>query len=149
MQIPEISIDVLAAARRSDSALACADVNTVRAAELRYRKFLGICAKYPDAVVTPARDIDQVWHLHMLQPRAYVADCNRIFGYILDHDGGFGKDSEQQYNDLLDAFSETAKLWDREYSEPYVVDGSASVTKCVKACRVACKKKIEENLAAA
>jgi len=149
MRIPEISIDVLAAAHRSDSTLAGADVKTVRAAELRYRKFLAICAKYPDATLTPARDIDQVWHLHMLQPRAYVADCNRIFGSILDHDGGFGKDSEQQYNDLLDAFSETAKLWDREYAEPYVNDGLASVTKCVKACRVACKKKIGESLAAA
>ena len=148
MQIPEISIDVLASARRSDGALAGADSKTVQTAELRYRKFLRLCAKYPDVALAPARDIDEVWHLHLLQPRAYATDCNRIFGSILDHDGGFGKDSDQQYNDLLGVFTETAELWSREYSEPYVTDESASVKKCVKACRVACKK-IGESLAAA
>jgi hypothetical protein len=140
MQVPSISIDIAAAARRSESPLAGADEQTIRTAELRYRKFLGLVAKYPDVDLSPARDIDEVWHLHMLQPRAYVEDCNRIFGDILDHDGGFGKDSEQQYQDLLAVFDHTAALWSSEYSEPYVTDRKTEVMKCIKACRVACKK---------
>ena len=140
MQIPTISIDIVAAARRSESSLSGADEQTVRTAELRYRKFLGLVAKYPDIELSPARDIDQVWHLHMLQPRAYLEDCNRIFGDILDHDGGFGKDSEQQYQELLKVFDQTAMLWTSEYSEPYVRDRDSEIIKYIRACRVACKK---------
>ena len=140
MQIPSISIDIVAAAHRSGSVLSGVDEQTIHTAELRYRKFLGLAAKYPDVELSPARDIDEVWHLHMLQPRAYAEDCNRIFGVILDHDGGFGKDSEQQYQELLGIFDHTAELWSSEYSEPYVTDSQTEVVKCIKACRVACKK---------
>ncbi|HYP69099.1 MAG TPA: glycine-rich domain-containing protein-like [Thiobacillaceae bacterium] len=139
MKIPSISIDIVAAARRSGSMLSGADEQTIRTAELRYRKFLKLAAKYPDVERSPARDIDEVWHLHMLHPRAYAEDCNRIFGTILDHDGGFGKDSEQQYQELLGVFDQTAVLWNSEYSESYVTDNKAEVVRCIKACRVACK----------
>ncbi len=140
MQVPSISIDVVAAARRSECALSQCDEQVVRAAELRYRKFLGLAAKYPEMQLSPARDIDEVWHLHMLQPSAYVEDCNRIFGAILDHDGGFGKDNDEQYQDLLAVFDRTATLWSDEYAEPYVTDKKSGVVKCIIACRKACKK---------
>jgi hypothetical protein len=140
MQIPSISIDIVAAARKSESALASADEKAIQTAALRYRKFLGLAAKYPDVELSPARDIDEVWHLHMLQPRAYSEDCNRIFGSILDHDAGFGKDSEPQYQELLGVFDRTAALWNSEYAESYVTDGNAEVVKCIIACRKACKK---------
>ncbi|WP_437643950.1 hypothetical protein [Sorangium sp. So ce362] len=32
----------------------------------------------------------------MLHPKAYVADCMRLFGEILDHDGGFGGTCEEE-----------------------------------------------------
>lgn len=141
MQIPSISFDVVSAARRSEGPLSGLDEQSIRKAELRYRKFLRLAAKYPDVVLAPARDIDEVWHLHMLHPRAYVEDCNRIFGEILDHDGGFGKDSDQQYEELLAVFDRTARLWSSEYSEPYVTDLKSEVVKCIVACRKACSAK--------
>lgn len=139
MEIPSISIDVVTSARRSDGALSNIDDEMLRAAELRYRMFLGLVAKYPEEPLSPARDIDEVWHLHMLHPRAYVEDCGRIFGDVLDHDGGFGKDSEQQYEELLALFRRTADLWKREYDEEYVSDIHTQAVHCIKACRKACK----------
>lgn len=140
MLIPSISVDIVAAARRSEGALASADEQEIQTAAIRYRKFLGLAAKYPDVELSPARDIDEVWHLHMLHPRAYFEDCKRIFGFILDHDGGFGKDSEQQYQELLGVFERTATLWNSEYAESYISDGNDEVVKCIIACRKACKK---------
>lgn len=142
MGAPTISLDLIAAARRSDGPLGTADEAAIRAAELRYRKFLALAAKYPDAELAPARDIDEVWHLHMLHPRAYDQDCNRLFGLVLDHDGGFGKDSDRQYEELLTVFDRTAALWQREYADPYVTDAGTGVVKCIIACRRACKKSI-------
>jgi hypothetical protein len=140
MQVPSISIDVVTAARRSENPLAECGEQAVRSAELRYRKFLALVGKYPGESLSPAKDIDEVWHLHMLHPRAYAEDCKRLFGDILDHDGGFGNDSDQQFEDLLAVFERTATLWNAEYAEPYVHDLHSEVVRCMKACRKACNK---------
>jgi hypothetical protein len=141
MQIPEISIDVVKSAKRSECAMSNWEEAAIHAAELRYRKFLGLVSKYPDENLSPARDIDEVWHLHMLHPRAYVDDCHRIFGELLDHDGGFGNDTEQQFQDLLSVCANTAKLWEREFGEEYVSDIATQAVRCMKACRKACNKR--------
>ena len=117
------------------------DAESIRRAEVRYRKFLRLAAKYPDHDLSPSRDIDEVWHLHMLNPRHYASDCQRIFGEILDHDGGFGKDSDEQYEQLIEVFDRTAKLWESEYFEPYAANPEKDVVKCIIACRKACSKK--------
>jgi hypothetical protein len=140
--LPSLSIDVLASARVSNGVLAQCNEATVAEAERRYKKFLALLAKYPDLELAPSRDIDEVWHLHMLNPRAYVTDCNAIFGDILDHDGGFGKNDEAEFQVLTGIFHWTAELWEREYGEPYVTHELHRMEKCIKACRKACKVKI-------
>jgi hypothetical protein len=50
--------------------------------------FLRLAAKHPDERATPTRDFDELWHLHMLQPAAYYADCIKLIGRTFDHDGG-------------------------------------------------------------
>jgi len=119
MVLPNLSFDVLHDAKLSDGYFANLDEERVRESERRYKQFLNLARKYPEATLTPAMDIDEVWHMHMLRPAAYQKDCYSLFGEILDHDGGFGKASDQQLQELETAFAKTSDLWEKEYGEPY------------------------------
>ena len=50
-----------------------------------YRVFLFLCKKYPDEVIVPTREVDEFWHLHILDTRNYITDCENIFGSFLHH----------------------------------------------------------------
>lgn len=50
-----------------------------------YRAFLFLCKIYPIEVIVPIKEVDDFWHLHILDTRNYIADCNAIFGYYLHH----------------------------------------------------------------
>lgn len=50
-----------------------------------YKRFLILLARYPGVTIAPTRDIDTVWHTHILDTRKYAADCQHIFGEFLHH----------------------------------------------------------------
>ena len=135
-----ISIDLIEAARRSDSFPKDWSEEKVRQALERYQKFLLLAAKHKGQPVAPTRDIDEMWHLHMLSPRAYYDDCMRLMGCILDHDGGFGK-AESEVPALISTFQRTATLWEQEYGERYLddqTDASSQPVKCWHDCQSRC-----------
>ena len=49
-----------------------------------YREFL-FDAAINDDDVSPTKDVDDVWHLHILDTRRYYADCKRLFGRMIHH----------------------------------------------------------------
>ena len=144
-----ISVDLFAAARKAEEGffVGLSDTDVIETAA-RYEKFLTLVQRYPDTLVSPSRDIDEMWHLHMLHPIAYYHDCMANFGEILDHDGGFGSASEEEWGELISIFDATAELWRREFGEEYApAEARVKATKCAKACakcatkcRTACKK---------
>tara|TARA_R110002072_G_scaffold190999_1_gene347860 strand:+ start:56 stop:304 length:249 start_codon:yes stop_codon:yes gene_type:complete len=75
----------------------------------------------------------------MLHPSAYFADCQRLFGTILDHDGGFGK-GEGELPKLKAVFIDTAERWEKEYDEPYVAmpQKGQQLEKCWHDCQGRC-----------
>ncbi len=50
-----------------------------------YRAFLFLYKTYPDEIIVPTKEVDEFWHLHILDTRNYIADCETIFGYYLHH----------------------------------------------------------------
>src|SRR5437762_523872 len=108
--ISTISVDLVRAAQRSEDTPKEMTDAALEHAAARYEKFLLLVAKYPDRAIAPTKDIDFMWHLHMLHPRQYAADCQTLLGDILDHDGGFGA-GEDELPILKQIFAETAKLW--------------------------------------
>ena len=134
---PLISIDLLESARRSDSFPTDWDTDKVRSALHRYEHFLRLAAKNPGERLAPTRDIDEMWHLHMLSPKAYFSDCDRLLGRILDHNGGFGKEAAE-VPELRRVFQRTAELWQREFGEPYVRGFGEGETSCWHACQGEC-----------
>src|SRR5687767_9801418 len=70
-----ISVDLIEASKRSEAFPRDWPIEKVHRARTRYEKFLLLAAKHQGVPVAPTRDIDEMWHLHMLAPRAYFEDC--------------------------------------------------------------------------
>lgn len=136
-QLSFVSVDLVRAAQRSEEYFKGADAAQIQTALERYTKFLQLAARHPDRRLAPTREIDHMWHLHMLHPRAYQNDCQRVFGSVLDHDGGFGTDPEE-LPALKQTFAETAALWEREFGEPYVPEPGTGATSCWHNCQSRC-----------
>jgi hypothetical protein len=86
------------------------------------------------------------WHLHMLHPVAYYDGCIANFGELLDHHGGCGSASPEEWEDLAAISENMARLWRAEHSEEEG-DAGGAVARCIKRCakcavkcRTACKQ---------
>lgn len=137
MDIPTLSIDLFSAALRNEE-LQTRDPEALRQAVQDYARFLALVQAYPDEPLAPTRAIDDIWHLHMQHPRAYGADCHRLFGDLLDHDGGFGATPDEAPI-LEQTFRRTADLWLQAFGRPYVGDATKCTRNCVSRCKRACK----------
>lgn len=141
-----ITVDLKDRATRSENIPEDWTEEKIDAAIERYEKFFRLAAKHSEKSIAPTRDIDEIWHLHMLSPVAYYRDCISIMGEILDHDGGFGAVPEE-LSQLEETFVNTSKLWEEEYGTPYVEDPEAQLDEdmkkcwnnCVSRCHNACK----------
>ncbi len=54
-------------------------------AELLYRQFLTLKARYPATQMVPPKLVDEVWHAHITFTRQYFLDCDLLFGEYLHH----------------------------------------------------------------
>lgn len=53
--------------------------------EAEYRLFLSLAIHFPGDRISPTPDVDEFWHVHLLDTGAYEADCKRVFGRTLHH----------------------------------------------------------------
>lgn len=62
------------------------DDERVEAAITGYREYLYEAAfSSDDQPLRPSLDVDEVWHLHILDTMRYGSDCNRLFGRFIHH----------------------------------------------------------------
>jgi hypothetical protein len=80
--------------------------------ELLYRQFLALTARYPDRKVCPTGPIDEFWHAHILDTRAYAQDCQVVFGEYLHHFPYFGMRGPEDKAALEKAFGESVELFE-------------------------------------
>lgn len=114
-----VSIDLTTTILRTkDVPLSKRSESKIRESVDRYKKFLALIKKYPGVTFVPTKDIDDVWHSHMLSPRAYCLDTITYFGQILDHNAGFGSIENEKEN-WIHAFNMTSEIWRIEYNEEY------------------------------
>ncbi len=143
-----ITANLMESFRRSDSQPeGWSEVEASSALE-RYEKFFMLAAKYPGQPLAPTKDIDVMWHLHMLNPRSYYQDCIKAMGVLLDHDGGYGK-GEGELPKLQVTFAETERLWLLEYNEPYFSPNELNqegLVKCWHDCQSRCWHACSNNL---
>lgn len=81
----------------------------------KYKNFLTLRALHPELKIVPTYGIDQIWHEHILHTEKYVEDCNRMFGEYFHHHPS----EEDEKEDSSQHFIETARLYERQFQEPY------------------------------
>jgi hypothetical protein len=80
-----------------------------------YRQYLFLYHLYPDRILVPSKEIDQVWHTHILDTAKYREDCDLLFGRFIDHWPYFGLADEADRAALEQAFVETQALYDHHF----------------------------------
>lgn len=114
MDFPNFSFNIVEACKKYGGFFETKSLDQIVEMVLEYKKFWAIIKKYPDNSFPPTKEIDEVWHLHMLFPQYYYDDCLDYFEVVLGHDAGFGKYEEEipVINGLFDTANE---LWEKEY----------------------------------
>ena len=79
--------------------------------ESLYRKFLALNVRYPGKKICPSGPIDDFWHAHILDTRAYFSDCEFLLGEYLHHFPYFGMRGPDDREDLEAAFEESLNLF--------------------------------------
>jgi hypothetical protein len=80
-----------------------------------YRRFLALNVVYRDRKVCPTGPIDEFWHAHILDTRAYERDCEYLFGYFLHHFPYFGMRGPDDRAELQSTFEESRALFIRHF----------------------------------
>jgi hypothetical protein len=80
-----------------------------------YRCFLKLCALHPGATIVPTRQLDRVWHTHMLDTAKYRADCDQVFGLFLDHFPYFGFRGDEDRRAWQQDFAHTRRLFRQHF----------------------------------
>lgn len=86
-------------------------------ADLDYRRFLFLTAKYPEMEIVPSGKADIFWHYHILDTMKYYDDCQNIFGYFLHHFPYLGMRSASDAVRLENAFAGTKELFLIEFGD--------------------------------
>ena len=80
-----------------------------------YCRFLALNMVYRDRKICPTGPIDEFWHAHILDTKAYERDCRDLFGEYLHHFPYFGMRGPDDRADLEDAFEESRALFTRHF----------------------------------
>lgn len=110
-------------------------------AQQEYFRFLALCLAYPDEAIVPCRLVDEFWHAHILDTRAYREDCQRLFGFFYDHYPYFGLNGPQDADNLRSAYDATLDLYELNFGTPpdgSWIDPTAAAEARAK-CRTKCK----------
>jgi len=77
---------------------------------VEYKRFLLLKRKFPDLEISPSPLVDKIWHMHILDTRQYMKDCDYIFGSYVHHNPSFEADEEEQLV-MADRYSKTLEAY--------------------------------------
>ena len=107
----------------------------LRLSVILYKEFLALLYAYQDKTIVPTKQIDTVWHQHILDTRAYAADSESMFGFFLHHYPYFGLNGPEDAQRLMLKFDETCAIWVRHFGHSPAVKGShMKHSACSRAC---------------
>jgi hypothetical protein len=90
----------------------------------KYKQWLYLKLHNPNTDIVPSKLIDEVWHYHILDTRAYAQDCQHVFGKFLHHFPYFGIRGEDDAEKLRIAFAESQQLFLNVWQEEMCADSS-------------------------
>lgn len=81
-----------------------------------YKNFLILSRKYRNQIFVPTKEIDEIWHNHILTTQQYHRDSEAIFGQYYHHDPSDPLDDETQKK-LVVLFENTQAFYFKEFGE--------------------------------
>lgn len=96
-------------------------ISFMQVAVARYSKFLQLMRDFPDQIWVPTYDIDIVWHAHMLHPRLYVNDTERMCKQLIRHDDTLNDRSDG--SDYSQFWHNTCTTWKKQFGESLLIPG--------------------------
>ncbi|MFS1935433.1 glycine-rich domain-containing protein [Vibrio splendidus] len=109
------------------------DLVSTKKAVLDYQRYMAVTKALGGIQLVPNADIDEIWHMHILDTRAYMRDCDTLFGEYLHHYPYFGMLSEENKRQWLDVQAQSEQLWQRLFDEPLYRNDSVA-QKCPQVC---------------
>ncbi len=79
----------------------------------RYKQYLYIVFIEPNSIC-PTKDVDEVWHQHILHTRLYEEHCHKIFGKMLHHEP-FKSGEEKQIHKTFELSTLGPEYFGKEY----------------------------------
>jgi len=113
-------------------------------AEIEYKRYLHLTRHYPypEYSIVPNKIMDTIWHYHILDTKAYFADCDKTFGKYIHHYPYFGLRGEDDAKNLERCFEITKDLYLISFGENLVrEDGADCWHDCQNNCWHSCSKK--------
>ncbi|PST95678.1 hypothetical protein C9I87_08470 [Photobacterium iliopiscarium] len=102
-------------------------------AVLDYQRYMAVTKALGGVQLVPNGDIDEIWHMHILDTRAYMQDCNTLFGEYLHHYPYFGMLGKENKQRWIDVQAQSEKLWLRLFDEALYSNDSIA-QKCPQVC---------------
>lgn len=109
------------------------DLARAEKAVLDYQRYMALTKAMGGVQLVPNGDIDEVWHMHILDTRAYMQDCDDLFGEYLHHYPYFGMLDEENHQNWLDVQNQSEQIWQSLFDEPLYRNNSVA-QKCPQAC---------------
>ena len=82
-----------------------------------YIRYLTLCILYPNEAVVPSSEVDEFWHLHILDTLKYAEDCQTYIGSFLHHFPYFGMRGEEDARNLQLAWERSLQLYIQTFNE--------------------------------
>lgn len=112
------------------------------AAANQYRRFLYLNYKYQGQyILPPSKDIDDVWHAHILYTKQYEKDSQALFGKFFHHNPESTKDI-LAVSEFTEHFKNTLRLYEAEFGEPIYVVKTPAFFRLWNKVRIACSNTI-------
>lgn len=109
------------------------DLTRAEAAVRNYKRYMAVTKALGGVQLVPNGDIDEIWHMHILDTRAYMKDCDELFGEYLHHFPYFGMLDEENREQWLEVQSESESLWHELFKEA-LYGGALEAQKCPQVC---------------
>ena len=94
-----------------------------------YKKWLALHICYPELATAPSVKLDEYWHMHILDTKKYMEDCQMLFGRYLHHYPYFGLEGDA--DQLHSGFELTKKLFKHHFGHDLTgVANPCSSTAC-------------------
>lgn len=108
--VRQVSLEQISAKLRHEDPAFWTD-EVIAQTELDYRRFLALNVLNPGVPLSLNKALDEYWHQHILDTHKYAADCEMVFGSFLHHDPYFGLEDEEEWQENVDQFAATQRLW--------------------------------------